>query len=223
MSVLLCNSGSGFGVLGGEAGRLGYGCLVFLVSPDRLGDLPDLDVGVDVVWGVLLEPGSVGEFKGLVGGCGDVDFVVVRSVGDVDVDRAVVLDGRVDLLLLGGGDVVDYVLARECGERGVGVGFDLKELLDSRGYRRSLLVRRFRKDVEVLGKYGCSVVPSLLCRDRFDVKAPRDFRSLLGVFGFDVGLFGDSREFILDRVSYNRRGGSSGFVEPGIEVVDDED
>jgi len=36
-------------------------------------------------------------------------------------------------------------------------------------------------------------------------------------------LFDSSREFILERVEFNRELGGSGFVEPGVEVVDDGD
>jgi len=202
---------------------LGYDRVIVLSSP---GDIGDMDIGgVDgVVSGCLLRPDGSGELKSLLGRVwSDVGFVVVW--GDEGVCRAAVGDERVDLLVRSEcRDVIDHVLAKECGENGRAVGFDCSRLLKCSGYQRALQVKRIQKDIEVLRKYEAPVVYSMFPENRYDLKAPRDFKALLGVFGFDSdGGFSRSMQYLESRVTYKRRYNDDGFVEPGVEIVEGDD
>jgi len=181
-------------------------------------DLGWISTGKDIDT-VFLDADDWGELKRSIDSKRSNANVLVFEGGDEELNRKVVEDSRIDILLhpeKGRKDSgINHVVAEKAAENCVAIGFDLKQLLDQEGKYRSFVLKHWRRNLKLCEKFDTPYVITSGARDKYELRAPRDLSSIIDSLGFE-GSDAVSRypEMILERSEQVNREGS---VRPGVE------
>jgi ribonuclease P/MRP protein subunit RPP1 len=182
--------------------------------------------GVDVVDAVEVVADAPASASGAVGNYRPKRTVVVVRGGTDALNRFAVEQDRVDVLAApfdGDGDV-NHVLANAAREHGVRIEFDLGPVLRDSGGGRVRAIAKLRKLAELVDDADAPFVASARATSHLELRAPRE----LAAAGEAIGLGADRVEAGLrewGRLAARNRDRldpDSGFVAPGVRVVDDE-
>ncbi len=168
---------------------------------------------------VFLEADDWGELKRKIGDKREDADVLVFKGGDEELNRKAVSDTRVDILLHpehGRKDSgIDHVVAEEAAENKVAIGFDLQQLVTG-SKQKSHILKHWRRNLKLCEKYGTPYVITTGASDRYELRAPRDLKSIIDSLGHKGSkAVSKHPKNILERAKKAKDGG---VVRPGVEV-----
>ncbi len=172
---------------------------------------------------VFLEASDWGELKNKIKENRDSADVLVFKGGNVELNRKVAEESRVDVLLhpeKGRKDSgIDHVIAEEAAKNNVAIGFDLQELMKNEKQQTHALTA-WRKNLRLCKKYDTPYIMTSGAREKLDLRAPRELAAIIKSLGFKGNqAVSTYPEEILERAE---KVNESGFISPGEEVVRDE-
>lgn len=168
---------------------------------------------------VFLEADDWGELKRKIRSKRELADVLVFKGGDEELNRKAASDSRIDVLLHPEKDRKDsginHVIAEEAAENRVAIGFDLQQLMKSEKQQTHVL-KHWRRNLKLCEKYDTPYIITSGARQKHDLRAPRDLKSVISSLGFEPGVaVKDHPRKILER---SGAVDSEGFVRPGTEV-----
>ena len=83
---------------------------------------------------------------------------------------------------------LDHVTARFMAEKGIALGIDFSQLLNSYGMGRSLIMGRMRQNIMLARKYGTPIILASGASDKYGLRSPMDLYSVGISLGMDPGL-----------------------------------
>ena len=137
---------------------------------------------------VFIQAESWGELKRKISEESGDENIIVFEGGDADLNRKAAELGSVDIILhpeKGRKDSgIDHIIAEKAAENNTAIGFDLKQL-DESSKSQTHVLRHWIKNLELCEKYGTPYVFSSGAENKYQLRAPRDLKSLIDSLGFD--------------------------------------
>lgn len=152
---------------------------------------------------VFIEAESWGELKGKIGNEKGGQNILVFKGGDADLNRKAAESSSIDIILhpeKGRKDPgIDHVIAEKASENNVAIGFDFRQLEKS-AKSQTHVIKHWVKNLELCEKYDTPYVISSGAENKYQLRAPRDLKSVIDSLGFDGGkAVSDYPENIVER------------------------
>jgi len=207
------------------ADHIGYSGIAITNHSSNKDAVVEVDMqDIKVFRGVELMASKASKLHGLVGMYRNkVDVLIVHG-GNEDVNRAAVENPNVDVLAhpqtpKDGG--INHVLARSASENNVAIEFNMDAIIKSRGGRRVQTLSHFRKNLELVRKYGVPMLLTSNAVSRFDMRAPREMIALASLFGMTRDEAIDALSKTPENIIYHNHS-SAGPLCEGVEMIHEE-
>jgi len=134
-----------------------------------------------------------------------VDLILVNGISE-EINREASECYEVDILLPSGkypgkdmmnqkNSGIDHVMAGFMAERGIALGINFSEILNSYGSLRSLNIARIKQNVMLARKYKIPIAITSCAKNKFDLRGPREFMSI----GKFLGLSDDEAKSAISK------------------------
>jgi ribonuclease P/MRP protein subunit RPP1 len=147
--------------------------------------------GLEIITGVTIEAKTVDEMKNVLSKVRDKVFVVIVNGGDYAINRAVVEDSRVDILMNPHMGRIDSGLDEAClnfaKQNGIAIGINFRPLLKSFRRQRSLALQNISTNLELCKDFKIRVVGCSGAMSKWDMRDPRQLVAIANSFGLDLG------------------------------------
>lgn len=197
--------------------KFGYSgiCLVKEINLDKekvdLKPLKQIQNDLDVHQGVSLEAKNFGKIRKFVRKYRKKLGLIYAPIrfwkkGSQELIDAFTLDGE-----------LEPRIARVIKEKEIGVELSIKDFLGTSGLKRAGLLNKLIKAIRILNKYQIKVVCTSRAENVYDLRAPKDMASVLGVLGLEGALNSVSKncDFLLKRSKKIR---DSKTPMPGVRI-----
>ncbi len=194
--------------------HMGYKRLGVLIPHHRL-EVPHHLSNGNVLVGVIVDAGSVGELKDALARVRNTELVVVRARSE-RLCR-VALESKKTHIVMSPypEDRLNQVHARLARDNGIAIALSLRACIEKRGSVRSRLLSGYRECVRLWRKFSFPLVLTTEPRDVLDLRCVREVEALCGLFGMEreeVKRAHSQGEQLFKRVRSR--------LPEGIEVVD---
>ncbi len=202
------------------AKRLGYqGIIVCNAEPGKIfrPDAAFLVKGIDVAIGAKVTADNPRILKSRVSSLRNrYPFVAVVGSSDETI-RAACEDPNVDVLIHAdeARRPLGIAAAKAAEQNQVAIGFDLSPLIRLRGSSRARWLDIQRRSIELVRKFGLSMMITANARSCLDLRSPRDLMALADVTGFEPSEAEEALRLPGKLMALNRRT----WVTPGVEVL----
>ncbi|MBI2675659.1 MAG: hypothetical protein HYX24_04330 [Candidatus Aenigmarchaeota archaeon] len=174
--------------------------------------------GIDIYRGILMEPKKQPELEEMVSRFRKSAEVLAVKGGDIDMNRASIEAGGIDLLVdpfTDYSDGMDYVMARLARRNRVMIGFAFSSLLHSARQKRADIFSGMLSVASLVRKYKTGFALGSFGLTAYDMRAPSEIMSFGRLLGFDDRQIKNAMACTVIRE--NRERLSSKWVMPGVE------
>lgn len=141
-----------------------------------------------------------GELKKKIQGNREKHHVLVFLGGDEELNRKATSDARIDVLLYPEKDRkdsgIDKTAVKQAAENHVAIGFDLTRLKTS-SKRRVQKLSQWRKNLMLCEKHDAPYLITTGAEEKYDLRAPRDLKSVIDSLGYSGKKALETNEEIL--------------------------
>lgn len=141
-----------------------------------------------------------GELKKKIQRNREKHHVLVFLGGDEELNRKATSDARVDVLLHPEKDRkdsgIDRTAVKQAAENNVAIGFDLTQLKTS-SKRKVQKLSQWRKNLMLCEKHNASYLITTGAEEKYDLRAPRDLKSVIDSLGYSGNKALEKHEKIL--------------------------
>lgn len=113
--------------------------------------------------------------------------ILIYEGGDGELHRKVAEHGKVDVIMSpdeGRKDSgIDHVIAKECAENDIAIGFEMRRLFTSEK-QRSHILKHWRRNLKLCEKYDAMKLLTTGAEELNQLRAPQDTASLIESLGF---------------------------------------
>ena len=135
----------------------------------------------------MIEADDWGELKKKLRKFREENHVIVFLGGNEEMNRKAVSDPRVDILLHPGKNRkdsgFDEPMAEKAAENDVTIGLDFR-MLSTSNKKRVHTLSNWRKNLMLCEKHGVSYLITTAANQKYELRAPRDLKSLIDSLGY---------------------------------------
>ncbi len=187
---------------------------------------------VDICVGAELNPDSSRELKtDSRKALESADLIMVNSGSD-EIKRMATESWEIDILccpeksaerdfMKQKNSGLDKVMTKLMQERGVGIEFNLKDILDRYGMLRAQIMGRMHQNIILARKYGALMILTSSAEDKWGLRSPRDLicvGRILGMTDSEAKAAVSTNPLTLIEKSRNRKNPS--IITKGLEVIE---
>lgn len=152
---------------------------------------------------VFIEAENWGELKSKIQENNEDQNILVFKGGDSELNRKAAESSSIGIILhpeKGRKDSgIDHVIAEKATENNVAIGFDLRQL-EKDAKSQTHLIKHWSKNLGLCEKYDTPYVITSGAENKYQLRAPRDLKSVIDSLGFDGGkAVSDYPEKIVER------------------------
>lgn len=179
---------------------------------------------IDIVKAVLIKPKNVSDMKDIVKGVREKAEVVIVAGGDYEINRSAVENPFVDILAYPEfnrkDSGMDHVCMRAAHENNVAIEINFREVLETGGRHRALILAAMRKNIMLAKKYDVKIVTTSGAFSKWNMRSPRDMVALTHILGLDISDAIATVSDIPKEIVEDNRKRLSGKKWNGVEIVE---
>lgn len=148
--------------------------------------------------------------------------IIAIPLRGVNIANFAAEESRVDVIIvrdMGREHGLKTTTAKLAAASDIALELPIRPLLTQRGLERSKILKVYREAVGVALKGGMQVVLSSGAHHPMEMRSADAFEFIGEVVGLDRAYIKSAMQWCKDRIARNERRLSSGFIAPGIEIV----